>query len=168
SHPRAGHILTERLRSSIQRRQRAGTALSAHLGIKVRGVTLAAERPRAVAAMLTPADTPHHLAARPLYLLDAHRAPPVRGSPQSTERSDGPAAFGAIGKQVRLVLRRVSDAVAHVWTASAEMIQREPRFTAANSFRVIAQRIAFSETPRSLASDATVYAIWPPVVARRI
>src|SRR5205823_4321196 len=97
---------------------------------------------------------PDDLAAVPLDLLDAHRRPPLPDAADNTDRSDGPAAFGAGAQRER---RRVetSDDAAHSRTASADISQRAPRFTAASSRRPIAQRIVFCDTPSSEASDAT-------------
>src|SRR5579871_2664620 len=127
-----------------------------HLCIEIRGVTPTAESACTVPAMLTPPHSPHDFTTRAPHLLHAHRAPPLRGRPHSTERSEGPAAWGAWAAHARLAFRVRSGAVAQARTASAEMIQREPRFTAHNSRRAIAQRMDFGDTPSSSAREATV------------
>ncbi len=58
----------------------------------------------------------------------------------------------------RFAARQGSEAHAHSVTASTEMSHLDPRLTARNSPRPIAQRIVLSETPSSDARDATVYA----------
>lgn len=62
----------------------------------------------AIAAVLTPRDTPHNLPTCALQLPDAHRDAPRRATP-STERNDGRAVFGARGEQLRAVVRRRVD-----------------------------------------------------------
>lgn len=126
--PGAGDVLTKRLRAGVERGETASAALPSNFSIEVTGVTPRAERPSAVWAMLPPPNTPYNFPTCSLHLLHAHREPPRRLA-QRTERRDGPAAFGARGEQRCAFVRRCLGVVAHSLTASAGMIQRDPRLT---------------------------------------
>jgi hypothetical protein len=128
--PRAGDVRAESLGAGVEPGQAPGPAPTPHLGVEVRRIAAHAERSGTIASVLSPPDPPNDLSARPLDLLHAHRAPSPLASPQKIDLSDGPAAFGAGLAGLQLVRRRVFDAVAHAWTAAAEIIHRAPRFTA--------------------------------------
>ena len=99
--PGARYVLAEGLSTRVERGEAPGSALTPNLGVEVPSIAPRTECSRAISPVLPPPDPPDDFAAGAAYLLDTHRAlrataDVLLASAHSTERSEGPAALGAV------------------------------------------------------------------------